>query len=283
MKYVPNTTTYLIYTVLIVFLGYKWFSYKNRFKYLNEEITNILHDLKNHGMVIETSEKLLKTVMTKNKEITIHDTDKHIDMVKRNCKEMNFIIEDFIEKHRLGRRYNETKMTRDDIVKTVNSVVYTIKSYADTKNIHFEINSQWTERNLIFDEGKTKRILLNILMNAIKYSSENDKIKIYIRENNNALEISVKDNGEGIAKEEIPYIFNKYYRIKKRIFESDKGFGIGLYISKHFARLQGGDLKVNSAKGEGSIFTLLLPLYTNANWNELYNGIYTNSKNSEKL
>ena len=283
MNYIPSTTMYLIYIALLFFLGYKWFSYKSRYKYLNEEIANMLHDVKNHGMVIETSGKLLKTIMIKNKGITVLDADKHIDMVKRNCNEMNFIIEDFLEKHRLGRRYNETKMVKDDIVKTVNSVVCTIKGYADKKNIHIEINSQWPEKNLTFDKEKTKRILLNIIMNAIKYSNENDKISIYIRENNKVIEISVKDNGEGIAKEEIPYIFNKYYRSKMRISKSDNGFGIGLYISKRFARLQGGDLKVNSTKGEGSTFTLLLPLYSNTNWNALYNIFYINRKNSEKL
>lgn len=283
MNYIPSTTIYLIYTALLFFLGYKWFSYKSRYKYLNEEIANMLHDVKNHGMVIETSGKLLKTIMIKKKGITVLEVDKHIDMMKRNCKEMNFIIEDFLEKHRSGRRYNETKMVKDDIVKTVNSVVYTIRSYADKKNIHIEINSQWPEKNLTFDKEKTKRILLNIIMNAIKYSNENDEISIYIRENNKVIEISVKDNGEGIAKEEIPYIFNKYYRSKMRISKSDNGFGIGLYISKRFARLQGGDLKVNSTKGEGSTFTLLLPLYSNANWNALYNGFYINRKNSEKL
>lgn len=283
MKYIPYNIVYLIYTALLFFFGYKWYSCKNRLRYFSEEIANLLHDVKNHGMVIEASGKLLKMAMTKSKGITNNDVDKHTNFVEKNCSEMNYIIQSFIEESILGQRCIETKMTKDDIVKTVKFVIDTTSSYADKKNIYIQINSQWPEKNLFFDKGKTKRILLNLLMNAVKYSNENDIIKVYIKDNNKFIEISIKDNGEGIANEEIPYIFNKYYRSKNKILKTDNGFGIGLYASKRFARMQGGDLLVNSIKGEGSTFSLLLPLYPNTNWNLLYNSFYANSKSMKKI
>ncbi len=283
MKYNPNIIIYSIYIGVVFFFGYKWYLYKSRYKYLNEEIINILHDVKNHGMVIEASEKLLKMTMSKNKGITNHDTDKHIDLVEKNCKEMNYIIQSFIEESKLGQRHIGIKMINDDIVKTVESVADTISSYANKKNIYIQIDSQWPEKNLTFDKVKTKRILLNLLMNAIEHSDENDVIDIYIRENNKAIEISVKDNGEGIEKEEIPYIFNKFYRSENKTWELDNGFGIGLYISKRFARMVGGDLMVDSIKGKGSVFSLLLPLYPNVNWNAFNNSFYASSKSSKKF
>lgn len=269
---------YIFYIVLLLFLIYKWNTYRNRLKYLNEEMLNMIHDLKNYGVTIKASGQLLKMSIHNKDEILRKNIYKHVDLIEKNFKEINFIIENFIQKSKSKQGGWEINRKEHDIVQTVKFVVESVSSYAEKKNLNINFYSQWSYKALTFDKEKTKTILLNLLINAIKYSKENNDIQIYLKLHNNFIEIAIKDKGEGIEIDEIPFIFNKYYRSKSKITKVRRGFGIGLYTSKFFAKIQGGDLIVHSIKGEGSTFSLLLPLYPYASPNVIYNNFNTHIK-----
>lgn len=105
---------------------------------------------------------------------------------------------------------------------------------------------------------KLARALLNLIDNAIKYSPVNGKVELLLEITPNKVLVTVSDNGEGMLGEDIPYIFDRFYRGKK----TDKvfGAGLGLAIAKSIIILHRGDIKVKSSKGKGSTFIVVLPL-----------------------
>lgn len=103
-----------------------------------------------------------------------------------------------------------------------------------------------------------QHIWINLLTNAIKYTPENGKISITSHLSNNNIEISIRDTGIGMSDEQIEHIFRKYYRAENNV--SINGLGLGLSIVKRIIELNNGQLQVTSTLGEGSTFTVILPL-----------------------
>ncbi len=106
------------------------------------------------------------------------------------------------------------------------------------------------------DAEKLEIILRNILSNALKFT-EKGKVSIFYGEEKNKVFIEIKDTGKGIAEENIPLLFNRFYRVEKT---DERGLGLGLAISKELVTVMDGEIEVKSKMGEGSSFTIYLPV-----------------------
>jgi len=102
------------------------------------------------------------------------------------------------------------------------------------------------------------RVLVNVIDNALKYSSPEKPIEIKARASNQTLEITVADRGEGIPVDDLERIFDKFYRVQRP--DNVSGTGLGLSISKGIVEAHGGSIKAENRRGGGAIFTVQLPL-----------------------
>jgi signal transduction histidine kinase len=109
------------------------------------------------------------------------------------------------------------------------------------------------------DEGTLVETVINILGNAIKYSRTGGKIKIQVLESENNIEISVADTGIGIAKEDLPFIFNDFYTGKDGQ-KIEKSTGLGLAIARRIIEAHNGTISAESELGKGTTFTIRLPI-----------------------
>lgn len=110
------------------------------------------------------------------------------------------------------------------------------------------------------DRFKLRQLFLNILDNAIRYTPSGGNVSsTLVRKNGNAL-VSITDTGVGIPAEELPFIFDRFYRVDKARSRADGGLGLGLAIASSIARLHGGQIEVESQVGKGSTFRVILPL-----------------------
>lgn len=126
-----------------------------------------------------------------------------------------------------------------------------------SKNLHLKI--QGAHPTLMADEGRLKQVVINLLSNAIKYSAEGCSITFELFETGDSAGFRISDNGIGIAEEELPYIFERFYRADKSRNRLTGGTGIGLTIVKSIIEAHGGRIFVHSKLGEGSVFTITLP------------------------
>ncbi len=111
------------------------------------------------------------------------------------------------------------------------------------------------------DPYRLKQMFYNLIENAIKYSNPGQKVEILVEKNGGYAKVLVKDQGFGIAKEDLPYIFDRFYRVDKSRSREAGGTGLGLSICKWIAEAHNGKITVESSAGRGSCFTVWLPIH----------------------
>jgi signal transduction histidine kinase len=109
------------------------------------------------------------------------------------------------------------------------------------------------------DEHMLRMAIENLLTNAVKYTKEKGKIQLSLKETKKEVSVEVKDNGVGIADDDLNLLFKEFTRIKNELSKSVSGTGIGLYLAKHLMELHDGDIRCVSKIGKGTTFTLILP------------------------
>lgn len=144
-----------------------------------------------------------------------------------------------------------------DLTRLITKIETSFENDIMRKNI--TVVKDISARRLTADEDKIEQILVNLISNALKYTPEGGSIQIRTQENPDAVVISIKDSGIGISSEDLPYIFERFYRADKSRSRATGGSGIGLAIVKFLAEAHGGTVTVESKPGEGSEFTVTIP------------------------
>ncbi len=173
--------------------------------------------------------------------------------------EMNELIEEMIDAARLeegGLSLRPVDVDLRDIAHEAAEVV------APLVGSNHRLNLDLPDRRVRVhvDPDRTRTIITNLLSNAIKYSPEGGEIVCSVRSRAGMARVAVSDQGLGIARENMATLFTRFGRIITPETEHLKGTGLGLFLSRQLARLQGGEITVASIEGEGSTFTLQLPL-----------------------
>ncbi len=181
---------------------------------------------------------------------------KHISRIKQSVGVLNSIIEDFLNIERAERDIVQTKFSSfspDDLIEEA----VTIIQLQAKKGQKIDVVQQGPIDVVTTDYQLTLQIVLNLLSNALKYSYENQTINLSYHSRDNALQISVCDQGRGISEKDKTHIFDRFFRASN--VQAEKGTGIGLHISKKHAELLGGKLSFESELNKGSCFNLTLP------------------------
>jgi signal transduction histidine kinase len=110
------------------------------------------------------------------------------------------------------------------------------------------------------DERKFKQILLNLLSNAVKFTPDGGRVDVSARNGEGRIEVAVRDTGIGIAREDQALVFEEFRQAGRDNLRKAEGTGLGLALARRFAELHGGEIRLQSAPGAGSTFTLSLPI-----------------------
>jgi len=194
--------------------------------------------------------------MEKNIEAPI--IENHISLVRQNLYRLKKVLENIhdimsIENYRYNLNY-----TVFDIVELMKNIVDLSKAYANKKDLNIETYFSQEEILVYLDSIKMQKILLNILSNAIKFTNQGGNIKISIEKKIDFIVISIKDNGIGIPKEKIDFVFENFEQVDKSLSRLAEGMGMGLYLSKKLSDIQGIYLNVDSEVNKGSEFKVLI-------------------------
>ncbi|HTY44847.1 MAG TPA: heavy metal sensor histidine kinase [Patescibacteria group bacterium] len=181
-------------------------------------------------------------------------------VLRSNLEEINritHIVEDLLMLARFDKNAISLDMKKLDLSSLVRRVADDMELLAAQKHIKFIVSSQ-DDVIVDGDEEKLRRLLLNIVDNAIKYTPSAGEVEIRVAKTAAEVEVLIRDTGEGIPQEELPYIFDRFYRVDKS--RSSSGFGLGLSIAKSIAEAHRGSIRVASAAYQGSTFTVCLPV-----------------------
>lgn len=138
--------------------------------------------------------------------------------------------------------------------------IESIEASASEKNITIEKNKPDIFPNLMADKDLLKTAIINILGNALKYTPPNGSITLEISEQDKMVVFDISDTGYGISAEELPHIFEKFYRSSDPQIADQDGSGLGLATTAEIVHLHGGEIDVQSEPGSGTHFTIKLPM-----------------------
>jgi signal transduction histidine kinase len=184
---------------------------------------------------------------------------KAAEVMASKVSEMNEMIEEMIEAARLEDGGVTLRAVEADLRDIVREAAEAVAPLVDDKH-RLELDLPERRVRVRVDPDRTRTIVANLLSNAIKYSPGGGEVKCQVRSRGGVARVMVTDKGLGIAHEDLAKLFTRFGRVITPQTEHLKGTGLGLFLARQLARLQGGDITVASIEGKGSTFTLQLPM-----------------------
>lgn len=184
-----------------------------------------------------------------------------LETLSKSSQELLDFVSSILNLGRIESKELELHVKSRDPNSLLNEVIMKLDHLAKPKNIQIvaELEPLFSVK---MDVDLMRQVFSNLIENAIKYSAENSRILITTEESNGRIIIQVADQGVGIAEDELPHVFQKFYRSKSAKSSSIKGSGLGLYLAKYFVELHSGTISADSRPGVGSTFTVELPTMT---------------------
>ena len=219
----------------------------------NELITNVAHDLRTPLTSIIGYLELLSGPVKLNEEMQ----KKYLDITYKKSKRLQKLIEDLFGFTKLNYGKISMKVSKVDIVKLLSQMLEEFYPNFMEKNLAYELQSNVTAKVITADGNLLARLFDNLINNAIKYGSEGKKIIVKVDATDTVVTVSVTNFGYVIPKEELPLLFEKFYRVEQSRSVNTGGTGLGLAIAKNIVDMHGGTIGVTSDLN-GTVFTVKL-------------------------
>lgn len=217
-----------------------------------EVIQGLISDISHQTLTPVSNLKIYAELLAEESEGDSEITDTILEQTKK----LDFLIQSLVKLSRMENGIIEVHPKRTDIASLFERLDPEYAKKAEGKGISLKFDR--TDLKACFDLKWTGEALGNILDNAVKYTGNGGSISVSAKEYSFFKRIDIRDNGIGMDEEEIPKIFTRFYR---SFSVSDQpGVGIGLYLAREIIQAQKGYIKVSSRKGEGSVFSVFLPV-----------------------
>ena len=226
-------------------------------------VANVSHELRTPLVAIDKS---LTLVLEKEAGDLSQAQEQFLSIARRNLKRLSALINDLLDLSKLEAGKMEVRRKSMSINNVIQEVIDSLNNWAKSKNITLEKKIEDLLPDVEIDPDRLAQVLTNLVGNAVKFTPNDGKVTLGAKLSEGGggkkeLEVSVKDTGVGIASEDLPKIFSKFYQCGgERMISDVNGTGIGLSIAKEIVELHGGKIWVESEKGQGAKFIFTIPL-----------------------
>ena len=248
-------------TIIITFSStiYHFLRQKKVNEIKSDFINNMSHEFKTP---IATIKLALDAINNDKIQNDLDKRKKYLKMIKEENDRMNSQVENVLRISQLERKENILKKSYCDVHEIIKKAISHLNLLLDERNVDVSINFSATNSKLEISKENFFNVFVNILENAIKYSSEKPRIRIESSDLEGYLLIQINDNGIGMSSNVKDKIFDKFYRETKGNIHNVKGHGLGLSYVKKILDLHNGTIYVDSKVGIGSNFSISLPITT---------------------
>ncbi len=231
-------------------------SLNERETFRREFLGNVSHELKTPLFTVQGYISTLLGGAMKDKAVR----KKYLERAEKGVERLIYIVEDLDTISKLETGFLQLNMKTFDVVKTIQNVFDLLEMKASKKDIILMFDSKYNRAiNVLGDEEKIQQVITNLIVNSIKYGKENGTTEVSIEEfQDNKVIVQFIDNGEGIEKQNISRLFERFYRVDKSGARSEGGSGLGLSIVKHIIEAHNQKIAVESTFGDGSVFSFTL-------------------------
>jgi signal transduction histidine kinase len=179
----------------------------------------------------------------------------------QNAQRLMALVTDLLDISRLESGRAKLDMTPLDVGDLISETLESLRSLASDKQITItrDVPKPPACLTVVADRAKLRQVLVNLVGNAVKFSEPQQAVVVSAALDGDNVKISVTDHGPGVAREDLPRLFSKFYQAEKPLTRTTGGVGLGLYISKQIIEAHGGVMGVESILGEGSTFYFVIP------------------------
>lgn len=224
-----------------------------------ELLAHLSHDLRTP---LATMQGYIETMVIKGETLSAFERANYLETAQRNGMQLKRLIDQIFELAHLEDGQVTVSLETFAIGELLHDIIAKFSLKAKEKNINLRLQPQQCRFIVYSDIAKLERIITNLLENAIRHTDENGEVAIVVSQLTDKIKISVTDNGSGISKEDIAYIFDARYRASNAIEDNTTHTGLGLAISQKLSKILNSELYVDSKLGQGSSFSLSLQRVT---------------------
>ena len=228
---------------------------KNAERLRREFVANVSHELRTPLTSIRTYAETLGD----SPDLPDATRSEFLNVILNESDRMGKIVSDLLDLSRLDAG-GGIKLEPFSLERSVREVYTAIALSAERRGQHIDLELQWAMPNIVGDRARIEQVLMNIMTNAIKYTPEGGEINVSCFAIGDFSTVSITDSGVGIPKEDLPHIFDRFYRVDKARSRESGGTGLGLSIAYDIVTLHGGEIRLESELGKGSTFTVVLPI-----------------------
>jgi signal transduction histidine kinase len=225
-------------------------------KFKSEMLGQFTHEMKSPLIAISQAIELLQHTLGANPTV---DQKRLLTIIHGNNETLANLITNILHSETYDAETMQLDLKDENITKLMTNTVMKLAPTVKDKEMGVDFNFSSEKITCQIDKDRIEEVFYNLLSNAIKFSPRESNLLVTIFDNDENIEIKLKDTGIGIPQKEIPYIFEKMYRASNSSKISVKGTGLGLYITSQIIKAHGGKIKVLSKENAGTEFMVTLP------------------------
>ncbi|MBU5466857.1 HAMP domain-containing histidine kinase [Virgibacillus sp. MSJ-26] len=217
-----------------------------------EFVSNVSHEIQSPLTSIQGFSQALR-----EEELSDEMRVRYLSIIESETKRLSALSKQLLTLSTLEREGEEIEQTFVNISKQLKEVISVTEWQWREKDIVIEMDIE--EGYVTGDAGLLQQVWMNLITNAIRYSDEGGKITVQLKNKKENVNVYVKDTGIGIAKDQIPHLFDRFFKVDKARIRTENSTGLGLAIVKKIIELHQGTIMIESKPGEGSVFQVILP------------------------
>jgi signal transduction histidine kinase len=226
-----------------------------------ELVTNVSHDLRTP---LATLQGYIETLFLKDESLSADDRRHHLEIAIQHCERLSKLVNELFELSKLDSNEIRVRYEPFNISELVHDVVQKFDLSAQEKQLNIQIDLDPGLPFVNADIAMIERVIENLLENAVRLTPAGGSIRLEISPENKDIAVGVSDTGCGIPGEDLPFIFDRFYRREKTPSGKTGYSGLGLAIARRILELHNKSIRVESTPGSGTTFTFLLPAHHSA-------------------
>ena len=228
-------------------------------KLRRELIANVSHDLRTP---LASIQGYLETLLLKHDALAPEERRRYLEIAGKHSERLGKLVAELFELAKLDSNEIQLHRERFPIAELMQDVAQEFQLAAEKKGIGLDVRLQENSPVVFADIGLLARVFGNLIENALRYTPPGGTVRLSLSAEEEKVCVRLSDTGCGIPPEEIPYIFDRFYRLENNTRTNSEGAGLGLAIAKRILELHGSAIAVDSTVNAGATFTFRLPIDT---------------------
>lgn len=218
-------------------------------------VSNVSHELRTPLTYLQGYTEALLDGMAQEPE----EKNRYLNIILEETLRLRRLVDELLDLSLIEGGHFTLNKEKTSLQKLIARVMHKLYPLSEEKEL--QLISDVEELPLVkIDEDRVEQVLINLIDNAIRHSPEGGAVKIQAKHHNNGILVAIKDQGGGIPEEELPFVWERFYKVDKARTRNTSGTGLGLAIAKNIIELHGGRIGVKNSKTRGAIFYFYLPI-----------------------